>query len=245
NRHNPRITQNVIEICSQEAINFLNRRGWDIKEVEKSLKASTPEGFGFDCSRYETILQGVQKASDTIRANEEYNLSEYLCCCRSDCSCGDAINSTVCCGIGFCGDHGVAILSILRTLGVPAKDVFDTFTGTAPDCYRHSFVVYKCDPDLPENMKLEECQNNWNRWIIVDATQHFVEPLSNHPACSNLCIWWNDYGVYPTIDPNIYGFGGKIDATRGRPFPQETGCSIGGACAMDRVCQLFGINCIS
>ena len=244
NQHEPQITNGVIEVCSQEAINFLNRRGWDIKELAKSILAPTPEGFSFDFSRYITITrEGVQKASKTLKANDEYNLS-LSCCCTSDCPCAECEQTDLCCGIGFCGDHAVAILSALRTLGVPAKDVFATFTGSAPGCGRHSFVVYKCDPDLPENLKLEECNGNWNEWLIIDATAHVIKPLRNSGECENMCIWFNDYGPYPTIDPSIHGFGGKLGANTGRPFPQETGCRVGGACAMQKVCNLFGINCV-
>ena len=244
NEHEPQMTNGVIEVCSQEAINFLNRRGWDIKELARSIVAPTPEGFSFDFSRYITITrEGVQKASKTLKANDEYNLSSS-CCCTSDCPCGTCEATNMCCGIGFCGDHAVGILSALRTLGVPAKNVFATFTGSAPGCGRHSFVVYKCDPSMPENLKLEECDGNWNEWLIIDATAHVIKPLRNSGECENMCIWFNDYGPYPTIDPSVHGFGGKLDSNTGRPFPQETGCRVGGACAMQKVCNLFGINCV-
>ncbi|MEM7826714.1 MAG: hypothetical protein QXQ40_00640 [Candidatus Aenigmatarchaeota archaeon] len=243
--HNPQQTSGVLGVCSDEAIKFLNRRGWDIKQVARTITAPTPEGWAFDYSRYITIIsEGVQKVIKTIKANEEYTKSDSICCCTSNCPCALCEIYNECCGVGFCGDHGPSVASILRTLGVPAKDVFVTFVADA-GCRRHSFAVYKCDPDLPEHLKLEQCDGHWGEWLMVDATFHAVTPLRGSGACNNLCIWYNDIGTYHTINASIYGFGGLINETHGRPFPAETGCNSGAGCVFKKLCPMFGIECVS
>ena len=246
--HEPHWTENVIEICSQEAIEFLDRRGWDIKQVAESIKSPAPGGWAFDGSRYTSIItEGIQKASKTIHANEIYTKAGSSCCCKADeCSIIPDYTGDECCGVGFCGDHATALLSILRTLGVPAKDVFATFTSdfSGTKKIRHAFVVYRCDPSLPYYLKLDECEGNWNKWLIIDATHHSIQPLEGSSACSHMCIWYNDYGAYPTINSTIHGFGGKISDTQGHPFPPDTGCTADECCVHEKLCPSIGINCI-
>ena len=137
----------------------------------------------------------------------------------------------------------MALLSILRTLGVPAKDVFATFSG-GESCARHAFVVYKCDESLPENLKLEECNGHWGEWLVLDATNHFIRPLEETDLCQNMCAWYNDYGLYASINPSLYGFGGRIDEDTGYAFPKELNCKVGEACVLNKVCSIQGVKCI-
>jgi hypothetical protein len=248
----------VIEICSEEVQKFLDRRNWDIKEVEKTVLADVPDGWAFDARRYSTIrnqidecmnvqtVDGkcfVQPASKTIAGNEAYNQDARKCCRVRDGCCNDpsAKVDATCAGVGFCGDHSTALLSILRTLGVPAKNVFAAFHRASTTS--HAFVVYKCDPSMQENLKLSSCEGNWGKWMVVDATAHSIEPLEGSGVCNAMCIWYNDYGAYPTIDPATYGFGGRINSTAGWAFPTDVNCQSHSCCNYDKLCPLLGIDC--
>ena len=198
----------VIDICSGAAIQYLNKRGWDINEVAKDITAQTPNGFAFDNSRYTDIPCSVQRAQDTINANEEYFEDNFCCCSTQDCALAPpswgVVSSDVCrftpscgdpgAGVGFCIDHATAMLSVLRTLGVPRENVYIYFiVGLPPNCNRHGVVAYKCDQSLAGNLVLDGCVNG--QWYVLDATSHSIELLSQ-TSCSQLCTWWNDNGLY-------------------------------------------------
>ena len=237
----PHLTPNVIQVCSDEVIKFLDRRGWDIKQIEVELKSPDPLGFAFDEGRYgggeEDISKtGVYKASKTILANEKYNLTKPWC---------NSIltnEKEICAGVGFCGDHAIALVSILRTLGVPPYDVYAAFSScdncrtTKGTGFRHAYVLYYCDPSLPNNLKLRACNGNWNKWLQIDATNHYIVPFEGTALCEHLCLVWNDYGAYPLINKTKYGFGGLIDKNSGYPFPIEGPRKLN--CKVDPTCIL-------
>ncbi len=202
----------VINICDQTAIDYLNRRGWDINEVAKDITARNPNGFAFDNSRYNIIPCTVQKATDTINANEEYMEDNFCCCTTRDCPLAPpswgVVSSDICrytekcgspgAGVGFCIDHATAMLSVLRTLGVPKDNTYIYFiVGKPPSCNRHGVVAYKCDHALPANALLringQLCDDK--EWYMLDATGHEIRKLAEYP-CSQLCSWWNDRGLY-------------------------------------------------
>jgi hypothetical protein len=257
--HNPYWTPNVIEICADEVQKYLDRRNWDIKQVEKTLLADVPEGWAFDVRRYSTIRNQqdkcmdvetvpgkcfVQPASKTILGNEAYDQSSRNCCSVRDGCCDLTKNPFVdatCAGVGFCGDHSTAMLSILRTLGVPARDVFAAFYRTGGTS--HAFVVYYCDPSLPDRLKLSICDTNPNQWIDVDATQHSITPLESSGVCNSMCLWYNDMGPYPAIDPA--NGGGKINNTAGWAFPQTLKCQSDPCCNYPKLCSSLGVDCQS
>jgi hypothetical protein len=86
------------------------------------------------------------------------------------------------------------MLSVLRTLGVPKDNLYIYFiVGLPPNCNRHGVVAYKCDTSLAGNIVLNGCTNG--QWYVLDATSHRIDLLSQ-TSCSNLCTWWNDYGLY-------------------------------------------------
>ncbi|MBN2094655.1 MAG: transglutaminase family protein [Candidatus Aenigmarchaeota archaeon] len=257
-------TDGAIEICSESVIRYLDRRGWDIKQVEKDLLSPHPLGFAFDGSRYSTIRnsQGkctpaedgsfVQNASKTIEANEQYNLTDSTCCADSCGRCGSVdYVGPLCDGIGFCGDHAVAMLSILRTLGVPPYDVYATLSSSVNPQFRHAYVIYFCDPDLPDHLTLSACKGNEKKWLWFDATWHEIKPFEGTQWCDHMCIAYNDYGAYPQIDPSIYGFGGKVDDDTGYAFPQsgirKLNCKVDPSCILNRenpkgMCQMIGVE---
>jgi len=255
--HNPYWTPNVIEICADEVQKYLDRRSWDIKEVEKSILANIPEGWASDARRYSTIRNQqdecmnvetvagkcfVQPASKTIAGNEAYSQATTNCCRVRDGCCDSKYNPIIestCAGVGFCGDHSTALLSILRTLGVPAKNVFAAFQRASTTS--HAFVVYKCDQSMAENLKLSSCEGNWGNWMLVDATAHTIAPLEGSGVCSAMCIWYNDLGAYPTIDQA--NGGGRINATTGWAFPTDVNCQSHSCCNYDKLCPLLGIKC--
>jgi len=213
----------VIEVCSEEVQKYLDRRNWDIKEVARSVKSPLPEGWAFDNCRYYISPCSVQTASQTIEANEKFtiNYSPFKWChCEPQPvpSCGNAYPTEECCGVGFCIDHATAMLSILRTLGVPQDHIYATFDHHEESrrvCGRHGFVVYKCDSTLPQELQLEECSGLPDgTWMMIDATGHSIRPL-NQNNCINMCIFWNDHGVYPAI-PQSEG-GGLISQIVGPP----------------------------
>ncbi|MGC9310812.1 MAG: hypothetical protein ACP5E4_03780 [Candidatus Aenigmatarchaeota archaeon] len=246
-------TSGAIEVCSDAAIKYLDRRGWDIKQFEEDLTSPDPLGFAFDGSRYSTIRnsgglctpaeQGsfVQKASKTIEANEEYNLESNYCCSYYCGRCGNAeYSGPLCDGVGFCGDHSVAILSILRTLGVPAYDVYAGFSSSANPQFRHAYVIYFCDPDLPDHLTLSACEGNINKWLRVDATHHKIEVFEGTQWCDHFCIAYNDYGAFPQIDARAYGFGGAYNQTDGYIFPKS---GMGGWAALGSYNAARTLNC--
>lgn len=241
----------VIEVCHEEVQKFLDRRNWSILEVAETIKSPPPEGWAFDYSRYHTIRTGPDtcselKSSVTIRANEEYTRSDSACCADSgNCPCAMCdYMGPECNGVGFCGDHATAMVSILRTLGnettaIPASDVWASFMND-PRPGRHAFNVLRCNSTIPDLMP-EECQGHWGEWIRIDATQHIIQPLADTP-CSDMCIWWNDQGPYPLTD-------GRINATHGRPYPPDARCNQIGSttldCKYDILCKdLLGVECV-
>ena len=247
-------TDNVLEICSDSAIKYLDRRGWDIKQVEKEITMPDPLGFAFDSSRYDTIRnsQGkctpqeegsfVQKASKTIDANEAYNMTDNVCCayyCGKGCE-NAKYTGTLCDGIGFCGDHSPAMLTILRTLGVPAYDVYAGFARSMNPQFSHAYVIYFCDPSLPENLKMAACSGNENKWLRVDATHHKIELFEGTQFCDHFCIAYNDYGVFAQINATKYGFGGAYDSTTGYAFPMK---GMSGAASSGSLNSVRGLNC--
>jgi hypothetical protein len=250
-------TEGAIEICSEAAIEFLDQRGWDIKQVEASLLMPPPIGFAFDASRYQTIRnrQGdcspqqdgsfVQKATETIESNRDYNLSSASCCglyCGR--GCDSLIIDSLCRGVGFCGDHSVAVLSVLRTLGVPPYNVYAAFSsyagGSEGSKFRHAYVIYYCDPEMPPHHLLSACEGNMDKWLRVDATHHTIEPYEGTPWCRHLCIAYNDYGAFPQIDASARGFGGAYNSTAGYAFPKS---GMGGLASQGNLNQGRELNC--
>ena len=236
---NPVWNSNVFSICQSETQKFLDRRNWDIKEVIKTWTDTTPEGWAWDIARYQNACNRMQSGSLTISANENYTSSATTCCGVSGAACGpNAQYSPQCLGVGFCIDHSTAAASILRTLGVPAKNVYSVFTLT-PDS-AHAWVLLKCDPNEPENRKPTECQGNWGKWLSVDATNHYVAIL-DPSQYSTLCLMWNDQGLYAQTE-------GRIDSTSGYaydPSIPKTSSSDPSLCLYDKLCkQPFGIDCV-
>ncbi len=209
-----------IQVCSQAAIDYLNRRGWDISEIAKDIVNRTPRGFAFQCDRYgfnPDDVCTVQQASTTLEANEGYDLPWPACCssleCRTTTPGGGECNQDPdtfpkCKGVGFCIDHSTAMISVLRTLGVPAKNVYIMFMiGPYIDdpmqrpmsCRTHATIAYKCDHSLADNMILtipgtgNRCVNG--EWYVIDTTGHFITRM-DRMTCGTMCTWWNDKGLY-------------------------------------------------
>jgi hypothetical protein len=249
----------MIQTCSNATEEFLDRREWDINQIADDLLRGkrTPRGFAFDDTKYGDACDRVQNASYTITSQENFNYSgEYERCCCADFSesCGGYPILKECCGTGFCADHATALLSILRRMGIPSDELWATFTlGTS--CQPHAVVIYNCSTDLPDNLKLEECDGNWNKWLVLDSTNHQIVPLERWP-CKNMCLWYNDYGLYATQL-------GRINATTGRVYPQDASCSSSTwegkevcvtsptdpnpfSCEFERLCNEYGngINCV-
>jgi len=223
----PSWTGNAIAICNSEATKFLDRRNWDINEVFKTVASFPPEGYAYDASRYVNACDRIQNAVQTISSNENYSSSANICCSLDGTGCPfpDApYLGQKCAGVGYCADHAAAMLSILRTLGIPDNDVFMTFDIQGANCGRHAWAVMRCDPLLRNNPKLwpSICDSNVGQWISVDATRHFVAPLSQTP-CVSLGMFWNDKGIYPLT----YGAlpDGPNGEKRGYVFPTDAVCN--------------------
>lgn len=212
--------KDLIKTCNSEAALFLDRRNWKISEVIKSLNDSVPEGWAWDGSRYDNACNNMQDADITTAANEIYNSSISMCCSKSS-SCDpratyDPNVAPVCKGVGYCADHAIATLSILRTLGVPANDTYAVFSG-GEGYSRHAWVVMRCDPTLPQSLFPDQCIGNDNKWLSIDATGHFVKLLSQ-TSYNIMCLWWNDQGIYAQTE-------GKINSTAGFAYANDTLCS--------------------
>jgi len=250
----PTWSGNAIKVCDSQAKLFLDRRNWDINEVLKVAKSLPPVGWAFDASRYIDACNRVQTANYTISANENYSLDYQICCSLDGSGC--PIDTAVyigkpCAGVGYCADHAAAMLSILRTLGVPDKDVFMTFMIEGQNCGRHAFVVMKCDPSLPSNLHPSDCNGHDNEWLRIDATQHFVSLLKDSP-CVSMAIWWNDKGLYPIVYGNLtvnqtYGYVYPPDAkcnTAGEPTSDTCKTQFGVEHHYDLLCNPFGVTCV-
>lgn len=220
----------VITICSPAVEDFLDRREWDINQVAGDLMNGTgpPLGFAWDNSRYFDACQKIQNSSQTIRANEDYNLSESRCCCAPEGDMSQCLSggypTPQCCGVGFCIDHTDALLAILRRMGVPPKDVWATFQFAGNDCRPHSYVMYRCDQNLTDNLKLDQCEGRWGDWLRLDATGHFIEPIEES-GCRTMCTWFNDQGLFATYGDINKSTGGRINSTHGWAYPPDVSCS--------------------
>lgn len=214
-----------IEICSDAVKDFLDRRMWDINEVaETTLRAPPPLGWGFDGTRYCDACNRLQTATNTINANEAYNMSDGIACCETiqqtrGCACMDEATATdaSACGIGFCGDHSTALYSIFRRLGVPSKDLWVTMTISGADCRGHAFVILRCNTSLESRLVLDECKARNGEWIALDATGHFIRPMSQI-GCRTMCVWWNENGLYAEQE-------GRTSAGEGWAYNLSATCS--------------------
>ncbi len=202
-----------LEVCQQNVMNFLERRGWDIEQVIENWLADSPDGWAFDGSRYSATL--VQPASETIVHNEDY-FADFQNCCPPASSCYGVctIDATVydkCCKVGYCGDHSTAVTSILRTLGVPAHNVWSAFYNVGDTA--HAWNVLQCNSSIENLGKygnyrlfqggqfiIDECNAAGDgNWIVVDATFHEVYPMSTLSGdlyCTSMKDLWNDNGRY-------------------------------------------------
>ncbi|MCK4429485.1 MAG: hypothetical protein KAU95_03855, partial [Candidatus Aenigmarchaeota archaeon] len=102
--------------------------------------------------------------------------------------------------------------------------------------FRHAYIIYYCDSGLTETLKLKACEGNWNKWLQIDATGHYIVPFEGTSLCEHMCIAWNDYGAYPLINSTTYGFGGLIDENSGYPFPSKGAKKLN--CKVDPTCVL-------
>ena len=223
---------NAIAVCNAEVQKFLDRRNWDINQVFESVVLPPPEGYAFDASRYVNACDRIQNAGQTTDANENYSSEARICCSLAGTGCPlpeATYLGKQCVGVGYCADHAASMLSILRTLGIPDNLVFMTFDIQGQNCGRHAWVVMKCDPSLKSNARLWPtiCNSNEGQWISVDATRHFVAPLSQTP-CVSLSIFWNDKGIYPLT----YGDAAVPDyangTKRGLVYPSDAVCNTFG-----------------
>jgi len=241
----------LIQICNSEAQTFLDRRNWDIKEVIESITSSVPEGWAWDGSRYRDACNRMINAQTNTGANEKY-YSDIEKCCSEGANCDpratyDPVIAPYCNGVGYCADHGIALFSILRTLGVPADHVYIVFSGGA-GAPRHSWVVMKCDSSLRANLQPTECQGNDGRWLSLDATGHFVKLLDD-TSYNVLCLFWNDQGLYAQNKGQF-----PNDPTKGYAYPTDVKCSTMDMnncaarhddCHYDKLCkQPFGVECV-
>jgi transglutaminase-like putative cysteine protease len=229
----------VIEVCQGEIQKFLDRRNWDIKEVIKTWtdSRSTPEAWAWDAARYENACDRMVKASVTVLSNEKYTSNISRCCGIQGASCGTATYTPQCSGVGFCIDHSTAVLSILRTLGVPPTNVYSVFE-LAPSS-AHAWVLFKCDQSEPERLKPVECNGNDGKWLSIDATAHTVKPL-DQTSYSTICLMWNDQGIYAQT-------AGRIDPIRGYAFDPTIPHSgfDPSLCIYDKLCKdPFSIECV-
>jgi len=236
---NPVWRDNIFGVCQSEIQKFLDRRNWDIKELIKTWTDQTPESWAWDVARYQDACNRMQSASVTVSANENYKSNARTCCGVSGAACDSGTQYfPECLGVGFCIDHSTAALSILRALGVPAKNVYSVFELTQNSA--HAWVLLKCDSNEPDNRKPLECEGNWGNWLAIDATGHFVAPL-NQMQYSTICLMWNDQGIYAQTE-------GKIDATKGYAYSTSIPRSASAdpsLCMYDKLCkQQFGIDCV-
>jgi len=230
-------TNSIIEVCHSEIQKFLDRRNWDIKEVIKTWTdtESTPEAWAWDAARYEDACNRIQKNSATVLSNEKYTSEIERCCGIPGASCGTAEYTPQCSGVGFCIDHSTAAMAILRTLGVPAKNVYSVFALTESSA--HAWVLFKCNETEPENRKPAECNGNWGKWLSIDATSHSVQSLDQ---TSTICLMWNDQGIYAQTE-------GRVDSTRGYAFDPSIPHSgfNPSLCIYNKLCEEpFGIECV-
>jgi hypothetical protein len=229
---------NIFSVCDSEIQKFLDRRNWDIKEVIQTWTSPTPEGWAWDNSRYEDACNKMQGAWQTVLANEKYTSEAYKCCGLVGASCdADTEYTPECSGVGFCIDHSTAVVSILRTLGVPAKNVYSTFTLAKSSA--HAWVLFLCDENEPENRKPIECEGNWGKWLSIDATGHYIAPLNSNQY-STLCLMWNDQGLYAQTD-------GRINATAGFAYNSSIPRSSSAdplLCIYNKLCKPFGVDCV-
>ncbi len=253
----PTWSGSAISICDSQAQTFLDRRNWDINQVLQTVKALPPQGWAFDASRYINACNRIQSAGFTISANENYTSYNPICCSQdgSGCPLAEAVYlGSQCAGVGYCADHAAAMLSILRTAGVPDYDVFMTFMIEGQNCGRHAFVVMKCDQNLPSRLFPTDCQGHNGEWLRIDATQHFVSLLKDSP-CVSMAIWWNDKGIYPLT----YGAlpSGPNGEKIGLVYPNDAHCNTSGEptndyCATtfsvehhyDQLCAPFNVQCV-
>jgi len=204
--HNPTCpVSGVIEVCQRDIENYLDRRSWDISQILAGLTAQAPRGFAFNHNRYDpTNAQNcactTQKASKTIKANENYQKGVGQCCTSSNCGCADCEVVPECAGVGFCGDHSVAILSVLRTLGVPANHTWSVYSVS--DNVHHGWVAYKCGSSSSGAANVDWKGCNGDEWIAIDPTSHETIELRNADSaslgglCSSMRLWFNDHGQY-------------------------------------------------
>jgi type II secretory pathway pseudopilin PulG len=236
---NPVWNNNIIGVCQSAVQQFLDRRNWDINELIKTWVEPAPEGWAWDISRYQNACNRMQSASLTVTTNENYTSSANTCCGLSSAACDPSAQySPQCLGVGFCIDHSTGVLSILRTLGVPANDVYSVFDLTQSTA--HAWVLLKCDPNEPANRQPTQCQGNWGKWLSVDATHHYVA-LLDPSQYSTICLMWNDQGLYAQT-------AGMIDATHGYAYDPSIPKSYTAdpsLCMYDKLCkQPFGIDCV-
>jgi hypothetical protein len=230
---------NIFGVCQPEIQKFLDRRNWDINELIKTWTDKVPESWAWDIARYQDACNRMQSASLTVATNENYSSSAARCCGLSGAACdSDAQYSPQCLGVGFCIDHSTAVVSILRTLGVPAKDVYSVFELAKNSA--HAWVLLKCDQNEPENRQPTQCQGNWGKWLSIDATNHFVA-LLEQTQYTTVCLMWNDQGLYAQTE-------GKIDATSGYAYDPgipKSSSADPSLCLYDKLCkQPFGIDCV-
>jgi len=208
----------ALEICDDEVVKFLDRRGWDIGQVIRNWDADSPDGWAFDGSRDGAVL--VQPASETIAHNEDYFVNYSMCCpppdtCYGDCQRGGGTIEVYekCCKVGFCADHSAAVTSILRTIGVPAQDVWSALYNLGGGA-SHAWNLLYCDKSMKYLGKygtyqlfqngafiIDECNaaGGDGKWIVVDATQQRVFPLNTASGAANCVAMmdiWNDHGRY-------------------------------------------------
>jgi len=213
-----------IEVCADAVKDFLDRRMWSMNEVAATtLRVGPPLGWGFDDTRYCGDACGrLQAATTTIEANEAYNSSEGAACCSSmvqqrGCACNAGFTDSTACGVGFCGDHSTALYSILRRLGVPSEDLWVTYTISGTECRPHAFVVMRCNASLEPRLLLDECQGRNGEWLAMDATGHFIRPMSSI-GCRIMCLWWNELGLYAQQE-------GATGPAEGWAYNQSAKCS--------------------
>ena len=264
----------ALEVCQRDVMNFLDRRGWDIEQVIENWLADSPDGWAFDGSRYSATL--VQPASKTIVHNEDY-FADFQNCCPPASSCYGACTITAevydkCCGVGYCGDHSTAVTSILRTLGVPAHNVWSAFYNVGDTA--HAWNLLQCDSSIENlgkygNYKLhqggqfivDECNAAGDgNWIVVDTTFHEVYPMSTLSGdlyCTSMKDLWNDNGRYgfqgivcdgqaiiPTDADNCEVNGGDVECDC--PWCDDlSSCSIHHPHAITEGCSILADNSVS
>ncbi len=232
----------ALEVCDDEVVKFLDRRGWDIGQVIRNWDAETPDGWGFDATRYSAAL--VQPASETIAHNEDYFTDFNDCCPDEECYGTCAPRGGVptirdydkCCKVGFCGDHSAAVTSVLRTLGVPAYNAWSALFNAGGGA-GHAWNLLHCDSSIEYLGKygtyklfqegkfiIDECNAAGDgEWIVVDATGHGVFPLktaTGQSYCTAMKDLWNDDGRYAF--QGIVCDGTSVIAT-------DTNCEVSGS----------------